>query len=79
MVVDKLSRERPSSIRRDSYHRRSVAWGEESWWAMVAGCVKNCSNVLHAVADRLLVYIQSDVIHMFSRSLRACSLNQRHR
>jgi hypothetical protein len=37
------------------------------------------THVLHAVADRLLVYVQSDVIHMSSRSLRGCSLNQRRR
>ena len=31
------------------------------------------TDILHAVADRLLVYIQSDVIHMSSRSLCDCS------
>ena len=37
------------------------------------------THVLHAVADRLLVNVKSDVIHMLSRSLRGSSLNQRHR
>jgi len=35
------------------------------------------ARILDAVADRLLVNIQSDVIHMSLRSLRGCSLNQR--
>ena len=35
------------------------------------------ARILDAVADRLLVNIQSDVIHMSLRSLRGRSLNQR--
>jgi AraC-like DNA-binding protein len=45
----------------------------------VAFLLNPTTHVLHSVADRLLVYVQSDVIHMSSRSLRGRSLNQRRR
>jgi hypothetical protein len=35
--------------------------------------------VLYAITDRLLVYVEPDVIHILLRSLPACSLNQRPR
>ena len=38
--------------------------------------VHTASRVLHAIADRLLVYIESYEVHMSLRSLRGCSLNQ---
>jgi hypothetical protein len=37
------------------------------------------ARILDAAGDRLLVNIQSDVIHVSVRSLRGCSLNQRFR
>ena len=37
------------------------------------------ARILDAAGDRLLVNIQSDVIHMSVRSLRGCSRNQRFR
>src|SRR5437016_7409278 len=43
----------------------------------LAFLVNLTARILDAVADRLLVNIQSDVIHMSLRSLRGCSLNQR--
>ena len=42
----------------------------------LAFLVNLTARILDAVADRLLVNIQSDVIHMSSRSLRGGSLNQ---
>jgi len=45
----------------------------------LAFLVNLTARILDAVADRLLVNIQSDVIHMSLRSLRGCSLNQRSR
>src|SRR5207247_6915914 len=47
--------------------------------ANLALLVNLTAGILYAIADRLLVQIQSDVIHMSSRSLRGCSLNQRRR
>jgi hypothetical protein len=35
------------------------------------------ARIFHAIADRFLVNIQPDLIHMSLRSLRGCSLNQR--
>jgi hypothetical protein len=42
----------------------------------LAFLVNSTARILDAVADRLLVNIQSDVIHMSLRSLRGCCLNQ---
>jgi hypothetical protein len=37
------------------------------------------ARILDAETNALLVYVQSDVIHMPLRSLRGCGLNQRGR
>ena len=42
----------------------------------LAFLVNSTARILDAVADGLLVNIQSDVIHMSLRSLRGCCLNQ---
>jgi len=45
----------------------------------LAFLVNLTARILHAIADRFLVNIQPDVIHMSLRSLRGYCLNQRSR